>query len=357
MPESKATALTSFKIDQVIQDACARISSMDTVKWSFRRATPTDIMTVYKQGSSYDENRLYGLVAREKSQSESSKFRLATFFLAYSTWDGRVLFRDYEEGTQELEALWYYVMANIATDLDCSRVVWTHYGEDDGFHSTDTISPERLPGWLTLEWSAEAMQQFAGPQPVSANVDDLKVAFASALQQQDSQSFSLRLAAESDVDHIARLVHGLAVYEKEPESVHIGTSNYLMDSLQDGTERPLFHCVLIAYMDGKDSAPHTCGMAFCYVGFNLMTGRFLYLEDLFFEEPYRGKGGGTVVMKALARLALSLSCTRMKWQALDWNTPALTFYEKKLGAAVNVGLDTSRLMGGKLTEFAQLDPV
>ena len=72
----------------------------------------------------------------------------------------------------------------------------------------------------------------------------------------------------------------------------------------------------------------SCGMALCFVGYTLGQGRFLYLEALFIEEPYRGKGAGSLIMRALALAALSLGCVRLVWQALDWNEIGLAFYQK-----------------------------
>jgi GNAT superfamily N-acetyltransferase len=92
-------------------------------------------------------------------------------------------------------------------------------------------------------------------------------------------------------------------------------------------------------------------MAFCYLGRKLDSGSFLYLEDLFIEKNYRGNGAGTFIMKSLAALALCLDCSRLVWQALDWNTPALTFYNK-LGAKVVDGLLTTRFAGQALKDFA-----
>jgi hypothetical protein len=59
------------------------------------------------------------------------------------------------------------------------------------------------------------------------------------------------------------------------------------------------------------------------------------------------------VMRALAAVSVSLGCSRMVWQALHWNTPALTFYGK-LGAKVQIGLETLRYTGSALQEFARM---
>ena len=93
-------------------------------------------------------------------------------------------------------------------------------------------------------------------------------------------------------------------------------------------------------------------MAFLYFGYDVDTGRFLYLEDLFVEENMRGKGCGSLVMAALALIAKGAGCIGFVWQALDWNTPALTFYEN-IGAEVQDGLLTTRFCGETLRDFVK----
>jgi len=196
-------------------------------------------------------------------------------------------------------------------------------------------------------------------------------------QQQHSTSFRLRLAAADDLEAMGRLVQGLADFEKEPDAVHVTLDHYRVDGFHDTsrtdddnddddngdgdddartTANPLFYCLLLDTTldddeDDGDASYYTCGMAFCYLGCTLEAGRFWYLEDLFIEEPYRGKGAGTFIMHTLASIGLSLDCARLVWQALDWNTPALTFY-RKLGAHVVDGLLTTRFMGEDLKQFA-----
>ena len=76
-------------------------------------------------------------------------------------------------------------------------------------------------------------------------------------------------------------------------------------------------------------------------------------KDLFIEKEYRGNGAGKLTMEALALIAVQLHCNRMVWAALDWNTPAIEFY-KRLGATIQKGLITTRLINDDLITFAQL---
>ena len=190
-------------------------------------------------------------------------------------------------------------------------------------------------------------------------------------RRNDDYYYTLRLASTSQdaEDCICRLVKGLAIYEKEPDAVNIGSKEYTQDGGLRNGEDPIFYCILLDHHDrrGGDQADEddggntttkekttTCGMAFIYFGYSLVDddenhddnrnenrngggvgNNFLYLEDLFIEEEYRKGGGGTILMKALAYIALQLKCINsMRWVALDWNTPAINFYQQKIGATI-----------------------
>jgi GNAT superfamily N-acetyltransferase len=225
-------------------------------------------------------------------------------------------------------------------------------------------APDVKHGWLTLHWPSNDITTFLSSKgcPSSSIVetqhaDDIRAVFVSTLaaaatENNNPSLFRLRLATEQDLDAMYRLVNGLAVYEKEADAVHVTKDHYRCDGFS--TTHPLFYCVLLDSGDSSSSSSsYTCGMAFCYVARN-KDGLFLYLEDLFIEEDYRGGGAGMMVMKALASVAISLGCSKMIWQALDWNTPALNFY-KKLGAKVVEGLITARYAGEDLKAFAVVD--
>ncbi|MEK9864339.1 MAG: GNAT family N-acetyltransferase, partial [Verrucomicrobiota bacterium] len=76
------------------------------------------------------------------------------------------------------------------------------------------------------------------------------------------------------------------------------------------------------------------GYAIYFHNFSTFEGkRGLYLEDIFIRPNHRGKGIGKALLKHLARLALERGCARFEWVVLDWNTPAIEFYQG-LGASV-----------------------
>ncbi|MBS2021515.1 MAG: GNAT family N-acetyltransferase [Deltaproteobacteria bacterium] len=133
----------------------------------------------------------------------------------------------------------------------------------------------------------------------------------------------LRDATPADCGTLLNLIKALAEYEREPDAV-IATE---ADLLRDGFgPTPRFHARL-AELDGKP-----VGFALWFFVWSTWQGRCgLYLEDLFVLPEARGHGVGAALLRDLAARALQEGCTRFQWQVLDWNTPAIGFYEK-LGA-------------------------
>jgi GNAT superfamily N-acetyltransferase len=135
-----------------------------------------------------------------------------------------------------------------------------------------------------------------------------------------SQEIRIRPAQPHDVELIFALITQLAEYEHAPEQVR-GTPELLTMALFG--EHPTAEA-LIAERDGVP------------IGFALFHGTFstwecrpgLWLEDLFVPPEHRRGGVGGALLAAVAAVALERGCARLEWQALDWNTPALDFYEK-----------------------------
>ncbi len=127
----------------------------------------------------------------------------------------------------------------------------------------------------------------------------------------------IRKAVVDDLDEVHNLVRALAIYEKaEPEFVAS------IKSYQENFKEGVFD-VLVAELEGQ-----IIGMMLYYLTFSTWKGRMLYLEDFVVLENYRGKGVGQRLFEALKKEAKELGCILAKWQVLDWNTPAVRFYEK-----------------------------
>ncbi|AFL90203.1 acetyltransferase [Terriglobus roseus DSM 18391] len=132
-------------------------------------------------------------------------------------------------------------------------------------------------------------------------------------------SLTIRDAVPADVREMVALIRDLAIYEKEPDAAVATEADLLRDGF--GPE-PYFHCVM-AEWDGA-----VAGFALFFFQYSTWEGRpALYLEDLFVREPFRKRGIGVALFQRLAQIALERKCTRFQWECLDWNQPALDFYE------------------------------
>jgi len=133
----------------------------------------------------------------------------------------------------------------------------------------------------------------------------------------------IRPARVEDVPIILQLIRDLATYERAPDMV-IATKEQLVDVLFG--ERPVAE-VLLAF-----EAESPVGFAVYFYNFSTWLGRpGLYLEDLFVKPEKRGKGYGRALLVELAKIARDRGCGRMEWAVLDWNEPAIKFYQT-LGA-------------------------
>ncbi|MEY2950016.1 MAG: hypothetical protein RLZZ248_1217 [Bacteroidota bacterium] len=127
----------------------------------------------------------------------------------------------------------------------------------------------------------------------------------------------IRTATLNDMEAVHQLVNELAIYEKEPDAFIAPLSAYQQD-FKNG----IFE-VQVAETAGK-----IIGMVFYYMAYSTWKGRMLYLEDFVVAEEYRGKGVGQMLFDQFIQTAREKNCVMVKWQVLDWNEPAINFYEK-----------------------------
>lgn len=153
----------------------------------------------------------------------------------------------------------------------------------------------------------------------------------------------LRAATPADAGLILALVRELAEYEREPDAVKATEQDVLRDGF--GTE-PRFQCV-IAEWDGEPA-----GFALFFYNYSTWEGRAgLYLEDLYVRPPFRKRGIGKALFQHLAKRAMDENLSRLVWQVLDWNRPAIEFYES-IGARHASAWMTMRLSGEALRRAA-----
>ncbi|MBU6413861.1 MAG: GNAT family N-acetyltransferase [Planctomycetes bacterium] len=171
-------------------------------------------------------------------------------------------------------------------------------------------------------------------------------------------AITIRPATPADIPLILRFIRELAEYEREPQAV-IATESLIHDALF-GRAIPCSHIanplggpIAECLIGLIDDVPH--GFAVYFHNFSTWKGRAgLYLEDLYVTPHSRGKGLGLALLRAVARVAVQRQCPRMEWAVLDWNTPAIDFYEK-LGARRLTDWTICRLDGDALARVGSAD--
>ena len=154
---------------------------------------------------------------------------------------------------------------------------------------------------------------------------------------------NFRYAGRDDVPLILRFVKELAEYEKLLDEV-VADERTLEEWLFDRQKAE----VIFALEDGKE-----VGYALFFHNFSTFLGRAgIYLEDLYVQPEYRGKGHGKGLLKKLASIAVERGCGRLEWSCLDWNRPSIDFY-LSLGAQPMSDWTVYRLAGNTLTELAE----
>jgi len=155
---------------------------------------------------------------------------------------------------------------------------------------------------------------------------------------------NLRSATVADLPLILSFIQGLAEYEKLAHEVE-ATEAKLAATLFPIDGKAAAECVL-AFDEGVPA-----GFAIFFSTYSTFLAKpGLYLEDLFVIPERRGRGIGKALILHVARLANERGCGRMEWSVLDWNTPAIEFYEG-LGAKRMNEWTICRLSGASLDHF------
>jgi len=154
----------------------------------------------------------------------------------------------------------------------------------------------------------------------------------------------IRAATPADVPLILAFIRDLATYEKLLHEVE-ATEEKLRATLFG--PKPAAECLLAFSAAGQPA-----GFAVHFTNYSTFLAKpGLYLEDLFVKPEHRGQGIGKALLLHLARLANERGCGRMEWAVLDWNQPAIEFYES-LGAERKHDWTICRLTGPALSRFA-----
>ena len=154
--------------------------------------------------------------------------------------------------------------------------------------------------------------------------------------------FTIRFAREGDEATILHLIKSLAKHERSAN----------VQATEEGFHESLFIKkqaeVILGEMEGKPVA-----FALFFQSYSGFLGKaILYVEDLFVEEEFRGKGIGRSLMACLAAIADERGYHRMDWLCMDWNAPSIAFYEG-LGAMPVTDMTVYRIRGPALWGLSQ----
>jgi GNAT superfamily N-acetyltransferase len=132
-------------------------------------------------------------------------------------------------------------------------------------------------------------------------------------------SITIRTALKADCSRLLELIRELADYERAPEEVTVSLEEF--EEAGFG-ENPVWK----AFVAEENGIIH--GFGLYYVRYSTWKGCRMYLEDLLVTEKMRGKGLGKLIFDRLIEEAKEKNFKGMTWQVLDWNDPAINFYEK-----------------------------
>ena len=142
---------------------------------------------------------------------------------------------------------------------------------------------------------------------------------------------NIRKGQPEDMTAVLGLIQELAIFEKEPDAVLVTVEDLVRDGFGP---KPLFH-VFVAEIEDENNknSKQIVGIALYYYRFSTWKGKTIHLEDLVVKESMRGTGLGYALYSEIIKQGKKDQVRRVEWNVLDWNTPAIDFYEKS-GAKV-----------------------
>lgn len=146
-------------------------------------------------------------------------------------------------------------------------------------------------------------------------------------------SYTIRDATADDMPQVLKLIQELASFEKEEDAVEVTVQELVEDGF--GSTK-LFHCFV------AESEDAIVGMALIYPRYSTWKGAIIHLEDLIVTEKMRGSGLGTALLNEVVKYGHARGAKRINWEVIDWNEPAIEFYESK-GARVMRDWDVVQL--------------
>jgi GNAT superfamily N-acetyltransferase len=153
--------------------------------------------------------------------------------------------------------------------------------------------------------------------------------------------YSIREAKVTDMPEVWQLIKELAVFEKEADAVETTVADLTEDGF--GTHKR-FHCFVAVAGD------KLVGMALVYPRYSTWKGSVIHLEDLIVTQKMRGSGLGTALLDEVVKYAARLGVKRISWEVLDWNEPAIKFYQAK-GATILRDWDVVQLDAAGIKKY------
>lgn len=132
-------------------------------------------------------------------------------------------------------------------------------------------------------------------------------------------NMTIRKGLKPDLPQVLKLIQELATYEKAPNEVAVTLAEMERDGFG---ENPIFK-FFVAEVEGK-----IVGISLYYIKYSTWKGKCVFLEDIIVTESHRTYGIGKKLFDEVVKVAKEMKARRMEWQVLEWNEPAIKFYEK-----------------------------
>ena len=142
----------------------------------------------------------------------------------------------------------------------------------------------------------------------------------------------VRRAVKEDCPRLLELIKELAVFEKAPNEVTVSLDHFTESGFGNNPVWWAFVAASPPNPLSKVEGEQILGFALYYVRYSTWKGQAMYLEDIIVTESARGKGIGKLLFDRLIEEAKEKGFTRIVWQVLEWNEPAINFYKKYYNA-------------------------